>query len=348
MATQTVAEERIGAAQVMFEELGDWGGLNWSWGILAWVRFMQGRIEEAERIAREQLVESEASGNRWVAGILGVLLANVALWSGRPAQSLERARDAVARFRAIGDSWGESQGLYVLVRALAAAGRIDDAFAELDVREEKQSLLTGVEGIASVVRAQLLVHIGGPEALASALHLGGGAGAQAFTINAELQMLLGLALLQAGRADEAVAELEAARARARRRCRPGAALRAALALALVACGDAPRRGAGRRRRGQGHLPRPAGVPTRGRVRRAPDGRSRRRRPVRRGGRRHGRHRVTARPGDRPPRAIARVDRARTRRRRQAIAQKAVGVLGHDLSGWDRMFRLAARTSAHSA
>lgn len=344
-----IAEERIGAAQVLFEELGDWGGLNWSWGILAWVRFMQGRIEEAERIAREQIVESEASGNRWVAGILGVLLGNVALWSGRPAQSLEQARDAVARFRAIGDAWGESQALYVLVRALAAAGRIDDAFAELDVREEKQSFLTGVEEIASVVRAQLQVHIGAPEALASALHLGGEAGSRTFTINSELQMLLGLALLQAGRADEAVAELEAARERVIDADEGlGAALRAALALALVTCGDAQRAaelaadGEGKGTYLDQQECRLAGAFA-ALQSGDPDAADRFDASVA----------AMDDTESRLDQAIARLARSHAwtalgRDETDGGARKALAVLGHDLDGWDRMFTLAARTTAHSA
>ena len=117
-----VAEQRLAAAGEMFRDLGDWGGLNWSFAILGWTRFMQGRLAEAEQIAREQLPESESSGNRWVSGILSVLLGNVTLWAGRPVAAVQHARDAVARFSEIGDAWGETQGRVVLVRSLAAAG----------------------------------------------------------------------------------------------------------------------------------------------------------------------------------------------------------------------------------
>ena len=224
------AEQRLAAAGEMFRDLGDWGGLNWSFGLLAWVRFMQGRLDEAERIAREQLVESEVSGNRWVAGILGVLIGNVALWSGRPVTALEQARDAVARFRAIGDSWGESQGLFVLVRALAAAGRIDEALDELDAgRSDDHGPAAAPNDILALVRAQMLVHIGDPEALPAALHLGTGEGGT-FAMNTELRMMLGMSLLQAGRVDEAISELEGARAQVPDPDQgPGAAIRTALA-----------------------------------------------------------------------------------------------------------------------
>jgi hypothetical protein len=210
-------------------------------------------------------------------------------------------------------------------------------------------LLTGVEGIASVVRAQLQVHIGDHEALASALHLGAGVSARAFTINAELQMLLGLALLQAGRADEAVAELEGARERViDADAGLGAALRAALALALVACGDAPRAadlaadGEGKGTYLDQQECRIAGAF------------------------------AALQSGDpgaadlfdaavaamddtesRLDQAIARLARSHAwtalgRDDTDGGARKTLAVLGRDLDGWDRMFQLAARTTAHSA
>ena len=77
------AEDRLDRSVTVFPELGDYGGLNWCEGIRAWVRFTQGRLEEAEALAYEQLSETETTGNRWVAGILYLLLANLALWRGR-------------------------------------------------------------------------------------------------------------------------------------------------------------------------------------------------------------------------------------------------------------------------
>ncbi|MSO79524.1 MAG: hypothetical protein EXQ79_07935 [Acidimicrobiia bacterium] len=228
------AEQRLAAAGEMFRDLGDWGGLNWSFAILGWVRFMQGRLDDAEEIAREQLPESESSGNRWVSGILSVLLGNVTLWSGRPVAALEHARDAVARFSEIGDRWGETQGRVVLVRSLAAAGRIDDALAELDdgADDRPDNALITANGVRSLVRAQVLVHIGSREALPAALHIGANIEG---SMGTELGMMLGMASLQAGRIDEGIAELESAReAVADPDAGPGAATRTALALAYVA------------------------------------------------------------------------------------------------------------------
>ena len=126
------AEERLGKAETAFRELGDYGGLNWTFAVLAWVRFMQGRRDEAERLALEQLPESEATGNRWVTGILQMLLGNLALWSGRGITAVERSTAAVDTMRELGDPWGLGQAIAVHIRALAAAGRVGDALVEID------------------------------------------------------------------------------------------------------------------------------------------------------------------------------------------------------------------------
>ena len=36
-----------------FEEMGDSGGLGWTMGLLAWVRYQQGRLDEAEVLAAD-------------------------------------------------------------------------------------------------------------------------------------------------------------------------------------------------------------------------------------------------------------------------------------------------------
>ena len=230
------AEQRLAAAGEMFRDLGDWGGLNWSFAILGWVRFMQGRLDDAEQIAREQLPESESSGNRWVSGILSVLLGNVTLWSGRPVAALEHAREAVARFSDIGDVWGETQGSVVLIRSLAASGRIDEALAELDDGAEHRpdNALVTAGGVRSLVRAQVLVHIGDRDALPAALHIGANVEG---SLNTELRMMLGMSSIQAGRVDEGIAELEGARDTVPDPdAGPGAAIRTALALAYATAG----------------------------------------------------------------------------------------------------------------
>jgi len=223
------AAEWLDAAGEMFQELGDWGGRSWTLALLGWVRFMEGRLDEAEAIAVDQLPESDAQGDRYVAGLLEMLLGNVALWRGHTTIALERARAAVQRFHALGDPWAIGQAMGVELRALAATGAVEEAITRLD-----SETATGQAGLPlDILRVHVLVHAGDPEALAAALHLAGAEGIEEQTINKDASRSLALALLQAGRADEAVAQVRSYAGV------PGFkehADAAALALALVAAG----------------------------------------------------------------------------------------------------------------
>ncbi len=226
------ADDRLERSAAVFRELGDYGGLNWCEGIRAWVRFTQGRLDEAEALAVEQLPETEATGNRWVGAILTLLLTNLALWRGESQQAVVHAEETLTRFQAITDPWGVNQAQASVVRALACVGRVGDALDVLDAptRDDGGSL-------GRLLRAHVLVHIGSPEALPAALHLGGTDENSNRELRAGAHLVLGLALLQAGRVDEAVAEVEAAR---RNPGTPGAgfsvAVSAGLALAYAAAG----------------------------------------------------------------------------------------------------------------
>ncbi len=222
------ADEHLQAAMATFDDLGDWGGRSFASALLAWVRFMQGRLDEAEKLALEQLPESEARGDRYVAGLLEMLLGNVALWRGDASQAFERARQAVGRFRALGDPWAIGQATGIEVRAQAACGEIESAIDRLNAGEA-----IGMAGLPiDILRVHVLVHVGDPEALPSALHVAGREGLDDRTLGTEAVRALGLALLQAGRVDEAVSHLS----RLDRGGKAGFADAAALALALVAAG----------------------------------------------------------------------------------------------------------------
>ena len=234
------AEERLGRAADAFRELGDYGGLNWTFAILAWVRFMQGRRDDAERLALEQLPESEATGNRWVAAILQMLLGNLALWSGRAATAVERGGEAVATMVELGDPWGIGQATAVRIRALAAAGRVDEARAAV---EEQVATLDGAtrssaHAFAHTTLVQVLTAAGAHDALPAALHLTLPDDAvRTAPYYSERMVCLARALLQSGRVDEALAEFASlATDLPDLRAGAGAALRSAQALALVAAG----------------------------------------------------------------------------------------------------------------
>ncbi len=197
-----LADQRLSAAGEMFHDLGDWGGLNWTWAILAWTRFIQGRNSEAEAIAREQLPESEARGDGYVSGILEMLLGNLAMWEGRSVAAVESARRAVTRFRVLADPWAIANSRGVELRAQVAAGEIEEALGQLDdeVTADESSMFPAL-------RAQVLVQLGDPEALPATLHLTSVMNT-GFGFSREMHRTLGLALLQAGRLPEAIAELE--------------------------------------------------------------------------------------------------------------------------------------------
>jgi class 3 adenylate cyclase/tetratricopeptide (TPR) repeat protein len=201
------AEDRLDRSVAAFREVGDYGGLNWCEGIRAWVRFTQGRLDEAEALAYEQLPETETTGNRWVAGILCLLLANLALWRGDSQRAVTLAEDTMARFSAIGDQWGQTQARSSLVRALVCLGRVDDGLDLLDADVPADLGLVWTR----LLRAQVLVHLGAPDALAAALHLGGmDQYQQNDELAASVRLVLGLALLQDGRVTEALAEFDTA------------------------------------------------------------------------------------------------------------------------------------------
>ena len=57
-------------------------------GLLAFVRYNQGRLEEAVALAEHIAIDGRETGNRWMVGMMGVLIANVGLWTGRMAESV--------------------------------------------------------------------------------------------------------------------------------------------------------------------------------------------------------------------------------------------------------------------
>jgi multidrug resistance efflux pump len=168
-------------------------------------------------------------------------------------------------------------------------------------------------------------------------------------MNTELRMMLGLALLQAGRIDESISELENARALVPDPDQgPGAAIRTALALASAAFGDSARaRELADEGAGKGTYLDQQGCRLAGAFARLQAG-----------------DEDAVQAFDeavtlvdateaRLDQAIVRLARARAwtalghpdRERAESEAQTALAVLGHDLSGWDRVFRTAAGASA---
>ena len=147
--------ERLEESADLFGELGDWGGLSWAYGLLAFVRYNQGRLEEAAAIAEHIAIEGRETGNRWAVGMMDVLLAQRALWSGRTHECVERGSDAIELFQEIGDRWGEVMATGSVVRAHAELGH-DDEYADTlahyraisrDMPDEGMRTFPAVDGV---------------------------------------------------------------------------------------------------------------------------------------------------------------------------------------------------------
>jgi class 3 adenylate cyclase/tetratricopeptide (TPR) repeat protein len=232
-----VTESRLDEAGALFADLGDWGGLGWALGLLAWLRYTQGRFAEAERLGRQVADDVAGTGDKWALGMMDLLLANIALWRGRPNDAIQLAGNARAVFAELPDAWGEIQALVPLARGQLCLGHLDHA---LDVATEMRPVAERLVGsptamLAPLVQAQLLVHAGDPRALAAVGEIG--EAVQIITVGAEYATVRGLALLQTGRVDEAINDLEAGRGDVRWFA-PSPAAGAALGLAYAAAGRA--------------------------------------------------------------------------------------------------------------
>jgi len=187
---------------------------------------MQGRRDDAQQLALQQLPESETVGNRWVTAILQMLLGNIALWSGQARTAVERSGAAIDAMSELGDPWGISQATAIQIRALAAAGRVAEALEAAD-RQVDESDRDGdqLDRFVYTTRLQVLVAAGTADALPIALHLTphSDVGSQ---FNFERRVCFGRALLQAGLTDMGIGPRELLR----RRVSPYEALRVATKL----------------------------------------------------------------------------------------------------------------------
>jgi class 3 adenylate cyclase/tetratricopeptide (TPR) repeat protein len=208
------AEERINQSAAAFAEIGDWGGLSWALGLLAWVRFNQGQLVEAEQLASDVLRDGSEATNRWAAGMMGVLLANVALWTGRPTAAIERAQEARRMFQEIGDRWGEVMSIAPVARALGCLGRIEDADAiHAEVADFTDELGDhDLVAIPAVIAGALATHIGDAERAEREYRASIDAWTDDQSIAShETRVGMSRAMLQSGNVEGALAQLDAPR-----------------------------------------------------------------------------------------------------------------------------------------
>jgi predicted ATPase len=225
-----VAEQRLHESADAFAEIGDWGGVAWAFGLLAWVRWGQGRLDEAEALARQAFGRTGESGDPWASSMMLVLLANVALWRGQLGEAFEQAERARRRFVDIGNPWGELQATTAVALTLLAMGHVEEARA----RAERCGVLStqvsdSMRAAASGLNSAIAVRLGSADALevthAAITEVGMGFD--------DHRLAYGIARLQAGLVEDAVASLEDALASS---VRSGVrfAIAAALALAYAA------------------------------------------------------------------------------------------------------------------
>ena len=160
-----LTEKRLEESADLFGELGDWGGLGWAYGLLAFVRYNQGRLDEAAAIAEHIAIEGRETGNRWAVGMMDVLLANVALWTGRTRECIERGNDAIELFQEIGDRWGECMATGSVIRAHAELGQDDEYAAGLERFRDVSSQMPdeGMRTFPDVIDACVELQRGNPE-----------------------------------------------------------------------------------------------------------------------------------------------------------------------------------------
>ena len=122
-----LAEKRLLLASNGFSELGDRSGSNWASGMLAFLRFFEARFDDAEALAVAVRREASELGERWSPAMMDTLLASIRLWTGRFREAEELSRRALTEFRALDDRFGLVQALGPRNRALVALGRDQEA-----------------------------------------------------------------------------------------------------------------------------------------------------------------------------------------------------------------------------
>jgi tetratricopeptide (TPR) repeat protein len=233
----TRAEEQISEAEKLFEEIGDYGGLSWAHGLLAWVRLRQGYIDEADRLAELSLGEVDRETDRWALGMMLMLRASTRLWRGMTDDAVRLATEARETFEAIGDSTGELRAIVSLARAQVHAGRsaVAEDLLRAARRMAERELQPEAKSLGSLMAMGVGIQIGDVGAAAD-LVAKASTGTAAWPDN-DGDSYVGLAFLQLGRPEDAVARLSETFAEAR-----GPGIRASsganLAFALAAAGRA--------------------------------------------------------------------------------------------------------------
>jgi tetratricopeptide (TPR) repeat protein len=146
--------------------------------------------------------------------MMDVLLANVALWSGRSKEAIERGNDAIELFREIGDRWGEVMATGSKIRAHAELGDDDEytsclkRFYEVALTMPDESMHT----FPNVVEGSVELQRGDPDAALAVLRAAEAQFGNDLEVTdlgaADLASAVGLVRMQLGEIDAAIAALE--------------------------------------------------------------------------------------------------------------------------------------------
>jgi class 3 adenylate cyclase/tetratricopeptide (TPR) repeat protein len=226
------AHKRLHAAEGALRELGDRNGVGWAAGLRAFVEFFRGDFAEAEQLARQVAGDAAERGDEWATAMMQTLQSNLALWQGQLETALQLAENARSRMRKIGDRFGQLQAAAPLLRAQVALGRT--AAVQRTFEEVVALADAGLGGsFPLLVAAGAAMHRGdtahGVDFAERALQATTATGAEHF----EPYVILAVTLLQAGRVDDALVQLE--------RAHKGAAhpfYESAAALVMAVAGDA--------------------------------------------------------------------------------------------------------------
>jgi len=203
------AESRLERAQETMTALGDRGGLGWALGLLAYVRYYQGRSDEASELADRVLEEALDRGDDWAAGMMQALQSNLWLWRGRTEEALKQGETARARFRRMGDGFGELLSMAPITRASAALGR-----ASAHQRAVEEMHLLGdayqMHGLVLLTESASAAQLGEADRAVRAADLAIDDVRSRVGFSSEAFVAKALGLVQLGRAEDALSCLAAA------------------------------------------------------------------------------------------------------------------------------------------
>jgi class 3 adenylate cyclase/tetratricopeptide (TPR) repeat protein len=205
------AEERLERSCELFTRNDDMQGLSFTNGLLAFVRFHQGRRGEAEQLAARTLALAVERGERFGEAMMVLLLGSLHLWQGRARQAIDAAERARELFERIENQYGVVQSGGLAARSLTAVGRFDDARAQVEslLSMAKGQPAHSFGGFASLVGASCAVQRGdGDTALAMLEGWNLDPDHPELIGTVDREVTRGLAMLQSGRIDEGVIQLE--------------------------------------------------------------------------------------------------------------------------------------------